>query len=174
MNARLFTALWPDAAVRAQLAAFRDAWAWPPGARPVVDENLHATLHFIGAFPRERMAALRGALGGVALEPLSLRLAGTEVWRAGTAVARLDADPGLLDLHARLGATLARIGVVLDERAFAPHVTMARRAARAGPPALLPELAWRATGFALVESHGGSQAAYELLKTWGAGEITPP
>jgi hypothetical protein len=32
---RLFIALWPDARVRAALAARRDAWQWPPGATPV-------------------------------------------------------------------------------------------------------------------------------------------
>jgi len=60
---RLFTALWPDAAVRARLVALRDAWRWPAGARPVADAKLHATLHFMGSFRRDRQAALREALG---------------------------------------------------------------------------------------------------------------
>ena len=108
---RLFTALWPDASVRAQLAALRDAWRWPPGARPVADANLHATLHFIGSFRRDRLAALRHALGTVAIEPLRLELAGTDVWRGGIAVALLAAEPAVLALQARLGAALAGLGV---------------------------------------------------------------
>ena len=46
-------------------------------------------------------------------------------------------------------------------------MTLARKAARAQPPAVLPALGWRATGFALVESHGGARSAYEVLATWG-------
>ena len=63
--ARLFVALWPDAVVRSRLAAFRDDWHWPPGARPVADADLHATLHFIGSFARERIAALGERLAAV-------------------------------------------------------------------------------------------------------------
>ena len=167
---RLFTALWPDASVRARLAALRDAWRWPPGARPVADENLHATLHFIGSFRRDRLEALRRALGTVAIEPLRLDLAGTDVWRGGIAVALLAAEPGVLALQARLGAALAGLGVTLDPRPYQPHVTLARKAARAQPPAVLPELGWRANGFALVESRGGARSAYEVVAAWGEAD----
>jgi 2'-5' RNA ligase len=152
---RLFTALWPDASVRTQLVALRDAWRWPPGARPVADENLHATLHFIGSFRRDRLEALRQALGTVAIEPLRFELAGADVWRGGIAVALLAAEPRVLALQARLGAALAALGVAIDPRPYQPHVTLARKAARAQPPAVLPALDWRAIGFALVESRGG-------------------
>ena len=167
---RLFTALWPDASVRARLAALRDAWHWPPGARPVADENLHATLHFIGSFRRDRLEALRRALGTVAIEPLRLELAGTDVWRGGIAVALLAAEPGVLALQARLGGALAGLGVTLDPRPYQPHVTLARKAARAEPPAELPELEWPANGFALVESRGGARSAYEVVAAWGEAD----
>jgi 2'-5' RNA ligase len=168
---RLFTALWPEPRLRVQLARCRDAWVWPPAARPVAEGNLHATLHFIGGFPRERLAALRSALDGVAIEPTALHLAGTGMWRGGIAVARIAADDRLLALHARLGVALARLGVGLDERPFLPHVTLARRAQGALPPAVLPELAWPVSGFALVESVPGTRPAYAVVATWpGAGE----
>jgi RNA 2',3'-cyclic 3'-phosphodiesterase len=161
---RLFTALWPDAAARARLVALRDAWRWPPGARPVADAKLHATLHFIGSFRRDRLGDLRQALGTVAVEPLRLDLAGADVWRGGIAVALFDAGPGVLALHARLGAALLDLGVTLDPRPFQPHVTLARRAGLAQPPAVLPPLDWAADAFALVESRGG---VYEVIASWG-------
>ena len=168
---RLFTALWPEPAVRAQLARCRDAWVWPPGARPVAEGKLHATLHFIGAFPRERVAALRSELGAVAVEPMELSLAGTGMWRGGIAVARIAADVRRLALHARLGVVLARLGVALEDRPFLPHVTLARRAHGALPPALLPELAWHLDAFALVESAGGAPPRYDVVATWrGCGD----
>ena len=165
-TARLFTALWADASVRAQLVALRDAWRWPSGARPVADDNLHATLHFIGSFRRDRLEALRQALGSVVIEPLHLDLAGTEVWRGGIAVALLAAEPRVLALQARLGAALAGLGVTIDPRPYQPHVTLARKAARAQPPEALPELEWRANGFALVESRGDGRSAYEVVAAW--------
>ena len=103
----------------------------------------------------------------MAIEPLRLELAGTSVWRGGIAVALLAAEPGVLALQARLGAALAALGVTLDPRPYQPHVTLARKAARAQPPTLLPPLGWRANGFALVESRGGARSAYEVVAAWG-------
>jgi len=163
---RLFTALWPDPAARAQLAALRDAWSWSPAARPVADAKLHATLHFIGAFPRDSLAALGAALATVPVEPVRLRTSGSEVFRGGIAVALLDAEPSLLALHARVGEVLAGFGVALEGRPYRPHVTLARQAGGSRSPARSPALAWRADGFSLVRSRGGS---YEVLATLGAG-----
>jgi len=160
---RLFTALWPDATARARLVALRDAWRWPPGARPVADANLHATLQFIGSFRRDRVEALRHVLDRVAIEPLQLELIGTDLWRGGIAVALFAAEPRLLALQGRLGAALAGLGVSIDPRPYRPHVTLARKATRAQPPPMLPALVWRANGFALVESPGGG---YEVVATW--------
>jgi len=163
---RLFTALWPDPAARAQLAALRDAWSWTPTARPVADANLHATLHFIGAFPGDSLAELGAALATVPVEPVRLRPTGSEVFRGGIAVALLEPEPSLLALHVRVGVVLVGLGVALEARPYRPHVTLARKAGGSRPPARLPELAWRADGFALVRSGGGS---YEVLATLGAG-----
>jgi len=165
---RLFLALWPEAPLRGRLAACRDAWHWPPGAKPVADETLHLTLHFIGAFARARVAELAAALADVPVGQMTLRPGRTEVWRGGVAVLKIDGDPALAELHARLGHVVMRAGVALDARPFAPHVTLARRAARAEPPLRSPAFRWRAGGFALVESIPGGPARYEVLDRFGA------
>ena len=164
-TARLFVALWPDAGVRAGLAAYRDAWRWPQAARPVADENLHATLHFIGGFVREHVTALVSSLAAVRAEAPTLQPEAAAIWRGGVAVLTLRGDQRLLVLHQRVGRALAGLGVALDERPFTPHLTLARKAAGAVAPAGLPLFDWRATGIALVESVGG-QAPYRLLETW--------
>ena len=111
---RLFTALWPDASVRAQLVALRDAWRWPTGARPVADAHLHATLHFIGSFRRDRLEALRG----LSARWRSSRCASS--WPAPMSGAAASPSPcsppsrGVLALQARLGAALAGFGVIVD------------------------------------------------------------
>ena len=161
--ARLFLALWPEPPVRARLAAYRDAWRWPAGAKPVADATLHLTLHFIGALARGRMPGLAGSLAALTVADMALRPVGAELWRGGIAVLRIDADPALRELHARLGDVLAGAGIALDPRPFVPHVTLARKAARAEPPAEPAALEWHADGFALVESLPGGAARYEVL-----------
>jgi 2'-5' RNA ligase len=164
-TARLFVALWPDAGVRARLAGCRDGWRWPATARPVANDDLHATLHFIGSFPRERIAALRRGLAKVEAEAPTLRPKHFELWRGGIAVLTLHAEPRLLALHRRVGEVLAASAVVLETRPFTPHVTLARKAAGAVAPIEPPSFEWRAVGFALVESVGGAQAHYEIVAT---------
>lgn len=169
--ARLFLALWPEAALRARLAAYRDAWRWPSRAKPVDDATLHLTLHFIGAFARPRIPALAAALAAVPVREIVLRPGEAEVWKGGIAVLRIDGDPALPELHERLGAVLADAGIALDPRPFAPHVTLARKAARAEVPAERPALDWHADGFALVESLPGRTARYEVLLRFGAPRL---
>ncbi|HEX2542768.1 MAG TPA: RNA 2',3'-cyclic phosphodiesterase [Caldimonas sp.] len=164
--ARLFLGLWPDAVTRARLAGFRDAWTWPEGARPVPDDRLHLTLHFIGSFPREGIGALADRLAAVPPRATTLRARGPELWRGGVAVLRLEADAALADLHEELGASLSALGVPLDTRPFAPHVTLARKATRARRPLAPMELDWPADRFALVESIAGSNPAYHLLRVY--------
>ena len=164
--ARLFLALWPDPPVRDCLARFRDLWTWPAGARPVPDERLHSTLHFIGSFRREGIPALGERLAAVPRCRMRLRAKDTELWRGGVAVLRLEPEPALTKLHADLGRVLTTLGVPLDSRPFAPHVTLARRASEARPPGTPADVTWRASGFALVESIGGAQATYQVLRNY--------
>jgi 2'-5' RNA ligase len=57
------------------------------------------------------------------------------------------------------------LGIALDDRPFAPHVTLARKASRAVAPDEWPTFDWRPDGIVLVESLGGT-APYRLLHTW--------
>jgi 2'-5' RNA ligase len=170
--APLFLAVWPDAAARAQLAAYRDGWRWPPGARPVADAKLHLTLRFIGVFDRARIAALAGALARVATLPTVLRADRPEVWRGGIAVLRLSADAHLLALHGATGKVLHAEGVALDPRPFAPHVTLARRARGSAAPSEAAALAWPVRGFTLVESVRAPSARYDVIASFG-GDAGP-
>nr|HET7859460.1 RNA 2',3'-cyclic phosphodiesterase [Caldimonas sp.] len=168
---RLFTALWPDSAVRARLAAESDAWQWPPRARRVAAAKLHLTLHFIGAFARDGVDALAAALAAVEPAPSALRATRRELWRGGIAVLLFADDAALAALHAAVGAVVAGFGVALDPRPFSPHVTFARGARGAAPPLPPPELAWRARGFALVESAPGGD--YRVLRAFGGADDAP-
>jgi 2'-5' RNA ligase len=165
---RLFLALWPDAATRAGLAAWQHGWTWPPRSAPVRVERLHLTLHFLGDVPAERLPALvRGIDTGT--ERFDLQFGRAELWAGGIAVLRPHRTPAaLLRLHAALGDGLRRLELTVESRPFRAHVTLARRAAGATPPAQGPELAWPVdTGYALVRSLPGG-AGYQVLQRFGA------
>ncbi len=162
-TARLFLALWPDEAARRLLAAWRDRWGWPRGTALVADERLHQTLHFIGAVPRERLDEVAAGLA-VDWRPFRFGAGQGRCWRGGIAAWVPDETPvELVDAHARLAHALRRLALPVEQRAFRPHVTVARKAARATAPVEPPlVLDWAVDAYALVVSEGG----YRVLRRY--------
>lgn len=164
---RLFTALWPDTRLRTAVATWQDEWQWPRQAARVKAERLHLTLHFLGDVPARRVAEIAGGLR-VPAEPFELALGQGEVWPNGVAVLRPFAiPPALTRLHEALAVALAGLQVPLDARPYKPHVTLARRAHAALPPARGLQLAWPVLdGYVLVRSlpAGGG---YEIIERFG-------
>jgi 2'-5' RNA ligase len=165
-TARLFLALWPDAAVREQLCAWRDLWSWPRGASPVATDKLHLTLHFLGNQPNERLPEFMDGFG-VAFSPFELVLGVPAVWPGGIAVLEPEQNPPeLLKLHADIGQALLSLGLSPEARPYRPHVTMSRRANSAVPPTAGPAIAWDVSSYALVESRPGA-GSYSVLARYG-------
>jgi RNA 2',3'-cyclic 3'-phosphodiesterase len=164
--ARLFLALWPDEATRLEIASWQRAWRWPPAAKLVPPERLHLTLHFIGNVPAARRAELASGLL-VPCERIDLAFGAGEVWPGGIAVLRPERLPeALAALHARLAEALAALRLPVEERAYRAHVTLARKATGAQPPADAA-LHWRAdSGYVLVQSlaNGGGYEVLERFK----------
>jgi RNA 2',3'-cyclic 3'-phosphodiesterase len=153
--------LWPDDAVRAALARWRDAWQWNAKAAPVPDERLHLTLHFLGAVPVDRLPALAQA-ADLPFAPFSVDFGLPQLWHAGIAVLEpLAAPDALFELQARLGKALEVQGMPPEQRAYRPHVTMARRAGHAAMPADGERFRWHVDNYALVQSCGG---VYTVLR----------
>ena len=152
---RLFLALWPPAATRADIVRQADAWQWPAAARRTAPERLHLTLHFLGNVPAERVPALQRGLS-FDWPGCELELDRAEVWPGGIAVLEASQVPApLADLHARLGEALQRLEVPVETRRYRPHVTLARKGQGAEPGAMAP-IRWR-TGpqYALMRSLPG-------------------
>ncbi len=178
-RARVFFALWPEAALAERLAALAEAQAAAVGGRAMARETLHLTLAFLGDVALEALPALQEAGRLVARQqvmhhvfPLEFSLDHFGYWQHNhlawigcrTPVAALH---GLADA---LAAAVGERGFALEPRPFVPHVTLVRRAPVAPPcrEEALP-LSWRATDFALLRSrrHTGG-AAYETLARWPA------
>lgn len=160
---RLFLALWPDDAVRERLLSAQQQWPWPARAAPVPAERLHLTLHFLGEVEEGAAAALTAALP-LAATPVTLRLDRATLWPQGIAVLEPSAvPPALAALHARLGALLQAQGMRVEARAFRPHVTLARHAQGALPPACIEPIEWTAAGYALVRSIADPLLRYQPI-----------
>ena len=165
-TARLFIALWPDDAVRFDLARRRDAWSWPRSASPVNTERLHVTLQFLGDVERALLADLSDALA-VPFAPFALEFGRNVLWPHGIAVLEPHvAPPALMHLHARLDKALSGMRIALETRAYRPHVTLARRAGKTAPPEEAAPLVWQVNGYRLMESVPGSGGGYITLRAY--------
>ncbi|MGF6273691.1 2'-5' RNA ligase [Massilia sp. UYP11] len=170
-TSRLFLALLPPDALRAQLRARRDAWQWPRGATPVPADKLHLTLHFLGGVASERVPELLDGLA-VPFDPFRIDLGTPALWPHGIAVLEpLAVPPALPALHARLADALVGLGLQPETRSYRPHVTMARRAGGVAMPGQGPPIAWQADRYALVESQGG---VYAVLREYVGSAALPP
>jgi 2'-5' RNA ligase len=119
---------------------------------PVRHDKLHLTLHFLGQVPRARLPELGQGLA-VPFEPFDLNLHYGELWPGGIAVMRpASTPPALRALHERLHRALDRLQLPSSRQQLQPHVTLARRAQGAVPPARREDIGWAVDGFVLVES----------------------
>jgi 2'-5' RNA ligase len=168
---RLFFALWPDDAVRAELARWSRELHALCGGRTTRPENLHVTLAFLGGVEDARVVEVERAAGEVAPKVVSLVLDQPGYWKhnriawAGASVV----PPGLEALVFELRGALAKSQIRFDAKPFASHVTLLRDAHEPrAMPALAP-IEWRLDAFALVQSvtlPRGSR--YEIRKSWKA------
>jgi RNA 2',3'-cyclic 3'-phosphodiesterase len=161
---RLFLALWPGDDLQSAIASWQRQWAWKAHAALIKTERLHLTLHFLGDVAADRLPRLTRCLR-VAWEPFELTLGHGEVWPNGVAALRPDEAPApLLQLHETLRRELVALDVPVEERAYKPHVTLARRANGSKPPQQRLALRWPIdSGYVLVRSLPGA-GGYEILE----------
>ncbi|HWI87362.1 MAG TPA: RNA 2',3'-cyclic phosphodiesterase [Sphingomonas sp.] len=169
---RLFVALRPPYALRSQLIGLMGG---VPNARWQRDDQLHLTLRFIGEVDRHRADDIAVALAGIGHPRPTIALSGTGMFdRKGivhTLWAGIRPDPALNLLHDRVERTLLDAGVAPEQRAFKPHITVARLNREAGPvepflarTAGLASPAAELDAFMLFESRlGHDGATYEAI-----------
>ena len=118
---RLFVALRPPPAIRAQLAALMGG---VPGARWQDDEQLHLTLRFIGEVERPLAEDVVAALGQVHAPAIAVSLSGVGQFvkrgRADALWAGVAPHDALAALHRKIDAALVRIGLPPEFAGVAP------------------------------------------------------
>lgn len=164
---RLFFALWPDAAAAARLAEAAVELAILTGGKPVPQAKIHLTLAFLGDVDESRFdAALHSAEG---LDHASFEVV-LDQWGAfrGARVAWAgcrETSAALANLQADLAERLRIGGFVLEDRAYTPHVTLARKVAQPIVRRDAEPVRWQATEVALVRSELG-KGSYSTLAGW--------
>jgi 2'-5' RNA ligase len=136
---RLFIALDIDEAIRERIARFLEGvQGFAPHARWVRPESLHVTLKFIGEQPEPAVEQIKLALGTVSEAAAEIQFRGYGFFPTAKSArvfwVGMEAGPQLASLAAVVDDKMATLGVPKEERAFSPHLTLAR--APGGPGSL--------------------------------------
>jgi len=168
--ARLFFAVWPDAGSAARLAALALDVALVSGGKPLPAAKIHLTLAFLGEIGPEEAAAAVAAARAVRFAPFGLSLDCVGSFRAARVAwaGSLAPQPALEALQADLAGRLRSAAFALEDRPFAAHATLARRAMRAVPRARIEPVAWTVDAFTLVRSETGT-GRYEVVEAFAPG-----
>jgi 2'-5' RNA ligase len=174
-EARLFVALPLPPLTLAQIAALRPAAT--KGVRPVADDDLHVTLHFLGNFSIEAARQALAAVDALAVD-ISFGPVGHFSPQRGRRILwiGIEASQSLLDLHRLTAEALVATGFESERRPYRPHVTLARLKPPA-PPDLAKRLAEQAPEdavepvvcheFALFRSETRPEGArYDVVEAW--------
>jgi RNA 2',3'-cyclic 3'-phosphodiesterase len=151
------------AALKPQLGNLR--WSDP--------EGWHITLQFLGMTDDEREGCIREQLRQLRAEPVPVRIEGIGAFaRAGVLYAGVAESWGLSRLQRRVTAATASCGVAAEERAYHPHITLARgreeNALRSYQRQRVGQFA--ADSFQLYESVTGREGArYLVVERFGLG-----
>ncbi len=125
---RLFVAIDMPEAVQERLGMISSGL---PGARWLSSDQLHLTLHFIGEVDGAMLRHLQDALTQVSCPAFQIGLQGVGLFplrgkNPHTLWTGVEKSEPLLTLHAQVASALLAAGCELEQRKYAPHVTLAR------------------------------------------------
>lgn len=136
---RTFIALDIDDAVRDRISRFVEGVReFAPDARWVRPESLHVTLKFIGEKPPEAVDQIKQALARVRAEPFTMSFRGHGFFPTAKSArvfwVGIESGPALASLANAVDDVTASLGIPKEERAFNPHLTLARGGGASGSP----------------------------------------
>ena len=138
---RLFIALDIDDAIRERIAGFVDGVSgFVPDARWQKAESLHVTLKFIGEQPDTVVEPIKQALSTstIAASAVDIQFLGYGFFPTAKSARvfwiGIEAGPYLTALASVIDEKMASLGIPKEDRAFSPHLTLARTSGRSGSP----------------------------------------
>jgi 2'-5' RNA ligase len=128
---RLFIALDIDSGIRERMARFLDGVRnFAPDVRWVSAQSFHVTLKFIGERAPEEAEEIKRSLATIKAPPASVSFRGYGFFPNPRAArvfwVGIESGPELTSLAAHVDESLLRLGIPREERAFSPHLTLAR------------------------------------------------
>jgi len=136
---RLFIALDIDDAIRERIARFMEGvQGFAPDARCVKPESIHITLKFIGEQPEPAVEQIRLALRTVSAGTTEIQFRGYGFFPTAKSArvfwVGMEAGPQLAALASAIDEKMAALGIPKEDRAFSPHLTLARGSGGSGSP----------------------------------------
>jgi len=166
---RLFFALWPPPETARALGQWANEVHRDAGGRATAEDSIHLTLAFLGeSDPVKASAAGRRVRG----KAFALPIDAAKYWRHNRIVwvGPQTMPTALDDLVSQLHPALRENGFVLEDRPFAAHITLVRKAnpPRAIPP--LPSVTWPCAEFLLIRSTPARTGSrYETIERFPLG-----
>jgi RNA 2',3'-cyclic 3'-phosphodiesterase len=136
---RVFVALDLNTAIRERIHKFvEQIRTTAPDARWISGESLHVTLKFIGEQPDDVIAQIETSLRSIQAEPFQVSFTGTGFFPTPRAARvfwiGIQAGDALTRLAKAVDESLSRIDIPKEDRAFSPHLTLARTRGGSGAP----------------------------------------
>ena len=134
---RLFIALDIDNSIRDRITRFVDGvQGFALDARWVMPESLHVTLRFIGEQPESAVEQIKAALRTVSAAAAEIQFRGYGFFPTAKSARvfwiGMEAGPQLTLLAATINDKMGSVGIPKEDRAFSPHLTLARAAGGSG------------------------------------------
>lgn len=136
---RLFIALDIDDDIRQRIARFVDGVSpFAPDARWAKPESLHLTLKFIGEQAESAVEQIKRELAGISGSVVDIGFGGYGFFPTAKSArvfwVGVSAGPELARLASEIDEKMAALGIPKEDRAFTPHLTLARAAGRSASP----------------------------------------
>jgi RNA 2',3'-cyclic 3'-phosphodiesterase len=136
---RLFIALDIDDPIRERISRFVDEVRnLSLDARWVKLESLHVTLKFIGERPDDAVEQIKQELKDVSATTTEIKFRGYGFFPTPKSARvfwiGMESGPQLAQLAAAIDERMASLGIKKEDRAFSPHLTLARAAGGSGSP----------------------------------------
>jgi 2'-5' RNA ligase len=182
-KARVFFALWPDAANAARLHAIAQQWHRSLGGRVTREDSLHTTLVFIGDIALDRLPSLLSLADGIQTSTFDIDFDAGGCWKHNRIayLGMCQLPKALQNLQFELAARIRAAGFEIEKRSFSPHITLIRKAAcdnaaKENPINKNPAepVTWLVRDFVLVKSSMSANGShYEQIGRWPLLEDKP-
>src|SRR5215831_12268737 len=136
---RLFVAIDIDQSIRERIMRFVEGLQnFAPDARWMKPESMHVTLKFIGEQPDAAVESIKQAMSGIAAIATEISFRGYGFFPTPNSArvfwVGIEAGPELAALASAVDEKLSALGMPKEDRAFSPHLTLARGAGASGSP----------------------------------------